>query len=162
MINCDICFDQAAEKLGFDFSEIKIGGKYTSLIEHQGLAYISGQIPRVGDVVQVTGKVGQEVNLIQAQLAARISTMRALAILKQHYGCLKIIQKILQVNIFVHSAADFTQQSEVADGASEILYEVFGLNVGKHTRTSVGVSQLPKNAAVEISFVVAIFNASIT
>ena len=66
------------------------------------------------------------------------------------------------MNIFVHSAADFTQQSEVADGASEILYEVFGLNVGKHTRTSVGVSQLPKNAAVEISFVVAISNSSIT
>lgn len=42
MIDCDVCFNQAAEKLGFDFSEIKIGGKYTSLIEHQGLAYISG------------------------------------------------------------------------------------------------------------------------
>ncbi|WP_130804353.1 RidA family protein [Acinetobacter ihumii] len=153
----DVAFLNIQTRLGYDFSgDIKIGGKYTSLIEHAGLVFISGQIPRVGDRVQVCGKVGLEVDLSQAKIAASISTMRALAILKQHYGTLNIIEKVLQMNVFVHSTSEFTQQSEVSDGASEILYEVLGLAIGQHTRTSVSVCQLPKNASVEINFVIAV------
>ena len=153
----DLAFSKVQTKLGYDFSgEIKIGGKYTSLIEHNGLVFISGQIPRVGDTVQVCGKVGLDVDLSHAQLAASISTMRALAILKQHYATLNVIEKVLQMNVFVHSTSDFTQQSEVSDGASDILYEILGQETGQHTRTSVSVYQLPKNAAVEINFVIAI------
>ncbi|MGX5320568.1 RidA family protein, partial [Acinetobacter baumannii] len=83
-------------------------------------------------------------------------TMRALAILKQHYGTLDVIGKVLQMNVFVHSTSSFIQQSEVADGASEILYEILGLDTGRHTRTSVSVYQLPKNASVEINFIFAL------
>ncbi|OUY09207.1 RidA family protein [Acinetobacter populi] len=156
-MNFDLHFNEIAKNLGFDISEeIKIGGKYTSLIEHNGLAYISGQIPRIGDTVQIIGRVGDEVDLSQAQLAAQISTIRALAILKQHYGSLNIVEKILQMNVFVHCASTFTQHSEVSDGASEVLYKIFGLELGKHTRTSVGANQLPKNASVEINFIIAL------
>lgn len=155
-MNSDKNFEKLIQDLELDFSEIKIGGKYTSIIEHNGLVYISGQIPRVGDVIKVVGKVGTDVDLLQAQFAASISTMRALSLIKTQYGTLDVIDRVLQMNVFVHSSLDFTQQSEVADGASEIFYQVLGLNEGKHTRTSVGVCQLPKNAAVEISFVFAI------
>ncbi|PRN57287.1 RidA family protein [Acinetobacter baumannii] len=153
----DTVFLKVESRLGYDFSgDIKIGGKYTSLIEHAGLVFISGQIPRVGDTVQICGKVGLDVDLSDAQLAASISTMRALAILKQHYGTLDVIGKVLQMNVFVHSSSSFIQQSEVADGASEILYEILGLDTGRHTRTSVSVYQLPKNASVEINFIFAL------
>ncbi|RKG36049.1 RidA family protein [Acinetobacter guerrae] len=153
----DLAFLKVQTKLGYDFSgDIKIGGKYSSLIEHNGLVFISGQIPRVGDIVHVYGKVGLDVDVSQAQLAAKISTMRALAILKQHYATLNVIEKVLQMNVFVHSTAAFIQQSEVSDGASEILYEILGCETGQHTRTSVSVYQLPKNASVEINFVFAI------
>lgn len=156
-MNRDDAFLTVQARLGYDFSgDMKIGGKYTSLIEHAGLAYMSGQIPRVEDKVQVCGKVGFDVDLSQAQLAASISTMRALAILKQHYGTLQVVEKVLQMNVFIHSTADFTHQSEVADGASEILYEILGSDTGQHTRTSVSVCQLPKNASVEINFIVAL------
>jgi enamine deaminase RidA (YjgF/YER057c/UK114 family) len=81
--------------------------------------------------------------------------MRALALLRQSLGSLDKVDKILRVSVFVQSAQDFTQQSEVADSASEVLYAVLG-DTGVHTRTSVGVYQLPKNAAVELDLIAAV------
>jgi enamine deaminase RidA (YjgF/YER057c/UK114 family) len=78
--------------------------------------------------------------------------MRALALLRQSLGSLDQVHKILRISVFVQSAQDFTQQSEVADGASEVLYAVLG-DAGVHTRTSVGVYQLPKNASVELDLI---------
>jgi len=82
--------------------------------------------------------------------------LRALAGLRQSLGGdLGRVRKILRMTVYVQSAADFTQQSEVADAASDILYAVFAPD-GGHSRTSVGVYQLPKNAAVEIDMVAAL------
>jgi len=142
--------------LGYSFSgEIKIGGNYVSVVRHGDLAFVSGQVPRVGSEVVVTGSVGAEVSVARAQLAAKICTMRALALLRQELGSLESISRILRVTVFVQSAPGFTQQSEVADGASEVLYSILGA-AGVHTRTSVGVTQLPKNAAVELDLIAAV------
>ena len=144
------------EALGFSFSgEIKIGGNYVSVVRHGSQVFVSGQIPRVGSEVVVTGSVGAEVTLAQAQLAAKVCTMRALALLRQTLGFLESVSRVLRVTVFVQSAQGFTQQSEVADGASEVLYAVLG-EAGVHTRTSVGVYQLPKNAAVELDLIAAV------
>lgn len=149
----DTKFKAIADALGCSFEgEIKIGGNYVSLVQHEDQIFISGQIPRVGNDVVVVGRVGVEVDLAAAQFAAKISAMRALALLKHSLGTLEKVSKILRISVFVQCAADFTQQSEVADGASEILYAVLG-EAGRHTRTSVGVYQLPKNAAVELDLI---------
>lgn len=146
----------AATEMGYSFEgEIKIGGNYVSVVQHADLAYVSGQIPRVGDEVVVTGGVGAEVSLPQAQVAARICAMRALVLLRQHLGSLDRISQILRITVFVQSAQDFTRQSEVADAASGVLYAVLGAS-GVHTRTSVGVAQLPKNASVEMDLIAAV------
>jgi len=146
-------FDAAARALGYDFDgQIKIGGNYVPVVRHGNEIYISGQIPRVGDSVVVTGRAGAETSLAQAQLAAKVCVLRALALLRQAAGSLDRVHKVLRISVFVQSAADFTQQSEVADGASEILYAVLG-EAGQHTRTSIGVYQLPKNATVEIDLI---------
>jgi len=116
--------------------------------------YISGQVPRVGTTVQVTGRVGAGTSLEQARTGARISVLRALALLQQQLGSLDRIQQVLRVTVYVQCADDFTQHSEVADAASDLLVEVLG-PAGRHTRTSVGVLQLPKNASVEIDLVAA-------
>lgn len=156
MSNRNPKFTQIAQQLGYDFDgQILIGGHYVSLIEHQGVIELSGQIPRVGSAVVVTGRVGESVALSEAQTAAKICVMRALALLRNHLGDLERIDKILKLNVFVQSAHDFTQQSEVADGASDVLYEIFG-EAGVHTRTSVGAYQLPKNASVELDLRVAV------
>lgn len=146
--------DSIIQSLGYSFEgPIRMGGNYVPVVQHQQLAYVSGQIPRVGDTVVVTGRVGADVTLAQARLAAQLCVVRALRLLAQSLGSLDGIGRVLRIQVFVQSAPDFTQQSEVADAASDLLHAVLG-QAGEHTRTSVGVYQLPKNAAVEVDMVV--------
>lgn len=122
------------------------------LIRHEDQIYISGQIPRVGDTVVVTGRAGADVTLERAQLGAKISALRAMALLQRSLGSLDNIKRVLRMTLCVQCTDTFTQQSEVADGASELLFFVFG-EAGAHTRSSVGVFQLPKNATVEMDLI---------
>jgi len=155
-MNADVQFKAQAIALGYDFDgEIKIGGNYTPLVRDGHHIYVSGQIPRVGDRVVVTGSAGGDASLSQAQTAAKVCAMRALALLQRTLGTLDRVTSILRITVYVQSAPDFTQQSEVADGASEVLFSVLG-QAGIHTRTSVGVLQLPKNATVEIDLIAAV------
>jgi enamine deaminase RidA (YjgF/YER057c/UK114 family) len=148
-------FAAAAAALGYSFDgEIKIGGNYVSVVRHGDQVYVSGQIPRVGNTVVVTGRAGADVSVPQAQLAAKVCAMRALALLRQSLGSLERVKHILRMTVYVQSAQDFTQQSEVADAASEVLYAVLG-PAGVHTRSSIGVVQLPKNASVELDLIAA-------
>jgi enamine deaminase RidA (YjgF/YER057c/UK114 family) len=146
-------FEQTARDLGYSFEgEIKIGGNYCSIVRDARVVYISGQVPRVGSTVVVTGRAGEAVDLDGARLAAKICAMRALALLKQALGSLDDIERIAKINVYVQSASDFTQQSEVADAASDLLQDILGAS-GTHTRTSIGVYQLPKNASVELDMI---------
>jgi len=152
-MSCDAKFKEEAAALGYSFEgEIKIGGNYAPVIRDGNHIYISGQIPRVEDEVVVTGAAGDQTDLSRAQLGAKICILRALALLQRSLGSLERVKAVPSISVFVQSARHFTQQSEVADGASEILFKVLG-SAGAHTRTSVGVLQLPKNATVEISLV---------
>lgn len=152
-MSCDVRFKQACEELGHDLDgEIKIGGNYVPLVRHEDQIYISGQVPRVGDTVVVTGRAGADVTLEQAQLGAKISALRAIALLQRSLGSLDKVRRVLRMTLFVQCTDRFTQQSEVADAASELLFFVFG-EAGAHTRSSVGVYQLPKNATVEMDLI---------
>ncbi|WP_426139670.1 RidA family protein [Pseudomonas sp. DWP3-1-2] len=155
-MSADARFRQTAEALGYSFEgEIKIGGNYVSVVRHQNELYISGQIPRVGDTVVVTGRAGTDATLAQAQLAAKICAMRALALLQRSLGSLDEVKRLLRMTLYVQCSEDFTQQSEVADGASDVLFFVLG-EAGAHTRSSIGVYQLPKNATVELDLIAAV------
>ncbi|MBI2307388.1 MAG: RidA family protein [Rhodocyclales bacterium] len=150
-MSCDARFSEEAAALGYSFDgEIKIGGNYTPLIRDGNHIHVSGQIPRVGNEVVVTGAAGDDTDLARARLGAQICVMRALALLQRSLGSLERVKAIPSISVFVQSARHFTQQSEVADGASELLYKILG-PAGAHTRTSVGAFQLPKNATVELS-----------
>lgn len=144
---------QAAQlRLGYQLDEFKVGGNYTPLVRDANHLYISGQIPRVGDAIVLPGKVGDTLTLAQAQIAAGISALRCLGLLKQALGSLDRVKAIPRITVYVRSAEDFDQQSEVANGASDLLHEILGA-AGVHTRTSIGVMQLPKSAAVEIDMI---------
>ena len=150
----DTQFQIEAEQLGCSFQgEIKKGGNYAPLIRVGPMIYLSGQISRVSDVVVVTGAAGAQASLQDAQKAAKVCALRALALLQAALGTLAHIEAIARVTVFTQSAPDFTQQSEVADAASDLLVRVLG-SAGQHARTSVGVLQLPKNATVEIDMMV--------
>ena len=148
---------QIAAELGFGIdSEVKIGGAYTPVVVHAGTAWVSGQVPRVGDQVVSTGRVGADATLADAQRGARIGMVRALVQLGRAAGGLDKVQQALKVGVFVQCAPDFTMHSEVGDAASAVLLAVLGPEAGRHARTSIGVAQLPKNATVEVELTAAV------
>lgn len=148
-------FETCALDMGLDFNgDIKIGGNYSPVVRDGSQLWVSGQIPRVGDEVLFVGTLGDTLDVAQGKQAAAIGAMRALALLQRTLGSLESIAAVLRITVYVRSAAHFTRQSEVADGVSDVLCRVLGPR-GAHTRTSVGVMQLPKGAAVELDMVVA-------
>jgi len=152
----DAAFARHCETLGIQFEpDIKPGANYDVAVEHDGEVWISGQVPRVQGQIAVTGALGATATLADGQRAAAICVLRALAILQQRLGSLARVTRLLRMTVYTNSASGFTQHSEVSDGASAVLYDVFAPN-GAHTRTSVGVAALPKNAAVELDLVVAV------
>jgi enamine deaminase RidA (YjgF/YER057c/UK114 family) len=106
--------------------------------------------------VVVAGKLGRDVDIPAAQGGARIALLRALAALRDELGGLERVKQILKLTVYVNSTEDFLDHSAVADGASTLVYELFGAELGRHARTSVGVAQLPRNGCVEIDLVAAL------
>jgi enamine deaminase RidA (YjgF/YER057c/UK114 family) len=154
-MSADERFDEIAREVGLPpDGELKIGGNYVPVRRHGAELWVSGQIPRIGDRVAVVGRAGADVVLAEAQRAARICALRALALLRRTLGTLDAVEAVLRVGVFIQCTAMFTHHSEVADAASEVLHRVLG-EAGAHARTSVGVQQLPKDATVELELVAA-------
>lgn len=116
------------------------------------IAYVSGQIPIVDGAILHPGHVGSEVSLEQGQEAAARCALQALSALKATLGSLDRVVGIVQLSVFVASAPGFTDQPKVANGASDLLVDLFGESA-KHARAAVGVSELPLGAPVEVALV---------
>jgi enamine deaminase RidA (YjgF/YER057c/UK114 family) len=132
------------------------GARYAAVVVHGDTAYVSGQLPREGDVVVAKGKLGRDIAIPAAQQGARIALLRGLAALRDELGGLGRVRQILKLTVYVNSTEDFTEHSAAADGASTLIYELFGPELGRHARTSVGVAQLPRDGCVELDLVVAL------
>src|SRR5688572_7418801 len=102
-----------------------------------------------------TGKLGAGVTEEQGYECARQCALNALAAVKAEIGELSAIRRVVKAVVFVASAPDFTAQPKVANGASELLGEVFG-DAGRHARSAVGVSALPLDVPVEVELVVSL------
>ena len=126
---------------------------YVPAVQSGDLIYTSGQLPFVDGKLSATGLVGGDVDEDTAYEQARIATLNALAAVHDLVGIDKIT-KIVKVNGFVASAKGFGGQPAVINGASELLGEVFGSEVGAHARAAVGVAELPLNAPVEVEIIV--------
>lgn len=127
---------------------------YVPVVVAGGLAHVSGQLPFV-DGQLVTGRLGESVTPDEGTAAARACGLMILAQLKAALGSLDRVERVVKLGAFVNSAADFTGQPQVANGASELMAAVFG-EAGKHARSAVGVPVLPLGAAVEVDAVVAV------
>lgn len=130
---------------------------YVPVVVSGQLAHVSGQLPFV-DGKLVTGRLGEDVSLDQGTAAARACGLMILAQLDAALGSLDRVARVVKLGAFVNSAASFTDQPKVANGASELMAEVFG-EAGKHARSAVGVPVLPLGAAVEVDAVVALVSA---
>ena len=117
------------------------------------LVFTAGQLPaRDGEMIAI-GKLGADVSEQQGYDCARQCALNALAAIRAEIGSLDAIKRVVKVVVFVASTPDFTGQPQVANGASELLGEVFG-EAGKHARSAVGVSALPLDVPVEVEIVV--------
>ena len=127
---------------------------YVPAVEARGLLHISGQLPfEEGQVM--TGRLGEDRDLAFGQRAARRCGIMLLAQMRAALGSLDRVERVVKLGVFVSSDAAFTDQPKVANGASELMEQVFG-EAGRHARSAVGVPVLPLGAAVEIDAVVAV------
>ncbi len=127
---------------------------YVPVVVHGNMAYVSGQLPFV-DGKLVTGRLGEDVSLEDGMAAARACGLMILAQLRASEISLDRVARIVKLGAFISSTADFTDQPKVANGASELMFEVFG-DIGRHSRAAVGVPVLPLGAAVEVDAIVAL------
>ena len=128
-------------------------GSYVPANRCDNLVYTSGQLPmREGKLVQM-GKVPDDVSLEECAEGARLAMLNAVAAASQACGGVDAIARVVRVCVFVNSSAGFTDQPKVANGASDILVEIFG-EAGRHARSAVGVAELPLNAPVEVELLV--------
>lgn len=126
---------------------------YVPVAVHDGVAYVSGQLPFV-DGALVKGRLGDDVSLEEGQAAARACGLMILAQLDAA-GLLDSVERVLKLGAFINSTPDFTAQPKIANGASDLMEQVFG-GAGQHARAAVGVPALPLGAAVEVDAVIAL------
>lgn len=117
------------------------------------LLYISGQVPILQGKLFATGAVPDPVTIDQARACAGQCVLNALSVIKAEVGSLSAVRQVVRVGVFVCSLPGFTQQPQVANGASELLVEVFG-EAGRHARAAVGSVALPLGAPVEVEMIV--------
>lgn len=128
---------------------------YVPAVDAGGLLHVSGQLPFL-DGQLMTGRLGEDRDLEYGQQAAqRCGLMLVAQIKKALGGDLGRVERIVKLGVFVNSAAGFSDQPKVANGASELMQALFG-EAGRHARSAVGVPALPLNAVVEVDAVVAI------
>jgi len=126
---------------------------YAPVVIHSGLAHVSGQLP-FNDGSLVKGRLGEDVSLAEGVEAARLCGLMILAQLKAA-EILEDVERVVRLGAFVSSTPEFTDHPKIANGASDLMLEVFG-DAGRHARAAVGVAALPLGAAVEVDAVIAL------
>ena len=128
---------------------------YVPAVEQSGLLHISGQISFAEDGSLIKGRLGEDMDVDAGIAAARRCGVMLLAQMKAALGSLDRVERIVKLGVFVNSAPAFVDQPKVANGASELMQEVFG-DSGRHARSAVGVTVLPLGVAVEVDAIVAV------
>jgi len=146
--------DRKLEEMGLSLpSPAAPVASYVPTVDANGLLHISGQLP-FKDGKVVTGRLGDGVDKVAGQEAAELCGLMLVAQMKAALGGdLSRVERIVKLGVFVNSTADFTDQPEVANGASNLMEALFG-DAGKHARSAVGVAALPRGAAVEVDAIV--------
>ncbi|MFL6239659.1 MAG: RidA family protein [Actinomycetes bacterium] len=127
-----------------------------AVVVHGGVARTSGQLPRINGELTCVGVLGDTVSVEEGREAAKVCALNALAVLADEIGDLDRIERLITLTGFVASAPGFDQQPTVVDGASTVLFDIFGEPAGRHTRSAIGVAALPRGGAVEIELTVAV------
>jgi len=127
-------------------------GIYAEAVQTGNLLFLTGMLPTEGRGAKFIGRVGVELNVEAGHKAARLAALNAVAVARQHLGSLDKVTRIVRLGVSVAASGDFRDHPKVADGASELLQDVFGK--GKNpSRLVYGVASLPLGTAVELEVI---------
>ncbi|MFQ5597471.1 MAG: RidA family protein [Nitrospiria bacterium] len=147
-------FEGKLQSLGFTLPPPpKPLASYVPVVRSGPYLFLSGMLPLVDGKLVLSGKLGQALSAEQGKEAARIALFNALAVIRAEIGSLNLITQIVRMAVHVASSSDFTQQPAVANGASDLLAEIFG-DAGHHARLALGAVSLPLDAPVELEMIV--------
>jgi len=146
--------EEKIKELGFELPQAaKPLAAYVPAKQIGNLVMTSGQVPLLSGEIKYKGKIGKDLTEEDGIKAAQVCALNCLAAIKDLIGTLDKIEEILKLTVFVNSPEDYIAHPKIANGASELLLNIFG-DKGKHVRSAVGVSGLPLNSAVEIEMIV--------
>lgn len=128
-------------------------GSYVNSVRSGNLLFLAGHIPFRQDGSVVFGKLGLDLDVDEGVTAARGAALSLLASIRSALGSLDQVQRFVRVYAVVNSTPDFTQHTQVINGASDLFVAVFG-EAGRHARLAVGVPSLPANICLEVDAIV--------
>ena len=147
--------EQQLEQLGLKAAPPVSRSNRTAALKHGDLVYLSGRTPVYPDGTRVNGKVGNDLTLEEGYQGARQTAVNLLGELKEFIGDLDKVTQVIKLLCMVNTAEGFYETSRVADGASDLLFELYG-EKGRHARSAVGIACPAGNACIEIEMVVAV------
>ena len=129
-------------------------GAYVEAVQVGNLLFVSGALPLADGVPKFIGRLGADISMEEGRSAARLAALNALALARQHLGSLDKVQRVARLFVSLATTAEFREHPQVADGASEVLAEVFGAELAS-TRNVAGVTSLPKGVCVVVEIILA-------
>ena len=127
-------------------------GIYAEAVQTGNLLFLTGMLPTVGREAKFLGRIGAELEVQTARMAAYLAALNALAVARQHLGSLDKVTQIVRLGVAVATSGDVRDQPKVADGASELLQDVFGKSKNP-SRLVYGVASLPLGTPVELEII---------
>jgi enamine deaminase RidA (YjgF/YER057c/UK114 family) len=127
-------------------------GIYAEAVQTGTLLFITGMLPTEGGSAKFTGRVGAELDVAAGRNAARLAALNGLAVARQHLGSLNKVTRIVRLGVSVATFGDVREQPKIADGASELLQDIFGSEKNP-SRLVYGVASLPLGVPVELELI---------
>jgi enamine deaminase RidA (YjgF/YER057c/UK114 family) len=127
-------------------------GAYAEAVQTGNLLFVSGMLPTEGHQAKVVGRVGAELDVEAGRKAARLAALNVLAVARQHLGSLDKVSRVVRLGVSVATSGDVRDQPKVADGASELLQDIFGKDKNP-CRMVYGVASLPLGTPVELEVI---------
>lgn len=127
-------------------------GRYAEAVQSGRLLYLSGMLPTEGSEAKLVGRIGAELDTEAGRKAARLAALNGLAVARQHLGSLDHITRVVRLGVLIATSGAVRDQPKVADGASELLEEIFGKDKNP-CRLVYGVASLPLGTPVELEFI---------
>jgi enamine deaminase RidA (YjgF/YER057c/UK114 family) len=145
--------EQRLSRLGINLpSPPEPFGVYAEAVQTGNLLFLTGMLPTVGREAKFIGRVGADLDVPTGRKAAYLAALNSLAVVRQHLGSLDKVTRIVRLGVSVATSGDVRDQPKVADGASELLQDIFGKDKSP-SRLVYGVASLPLGVPVELEFI---------